>query len=135
MVELKQVKLNSEVKSELDSLKYYENDSYSNVIKRIIEENKQLKEDKKQLYKFALANENSIAVFNNVHKVTYFIATVIEDSGTSEEEQLQVLKTYLENIINSDPNIILDSIEILKDLPEGLPNVLVKFENYVKTSF
>lgn len=39
MAELKQVKLNTEVKAELDSLKYYENDSYSTVIKRLIEEN------------------------------------------------------------------------------------------------
>ena len=49
MVELKQVKLNADVKAELDSLKYYENDSYSTVIKRLIEENKQLKEDKAKL--------------------------------------------------------------------------------------
>ena len=135
MAELKQVKLNAEVKAELDSLKYYENDSYSTVIKRLIEENKQLKEDKKQLYKMALRTEDSVALVNNVHKATYFIAKVIEDVATTEEEKLQVLETYLQEMLKEDPDSILTSIEILKDgTSEGSLKILTKFENYVRTS-
>ena len=134
MAEFKQVKLNEEVKSELDSLKYYDNDSYSSVIKRLIEENKQLKEDKKNLYKIILENEDSVALVNNVHKATYFIANVIEDKTSSEEEKLQVLETYLAEIIVNDPTSVLDGIDILKDSASGSSlDILIKFENYVKS--
>lgn len=133
--DLKPMKIEAAVKEDLDSLKYYENESYTSVIKRLIEENKQLKEDKKQLYKLALKTEDSIALVNNVHKATYFIAKVIEDVGTAEEEKLQVLKTYLKEMLETDPTSILESIEILKDMAsdESLV-ILTKFENYVKTS-
>lgn len=133
--DLKLMKIEAAVKEDLDSLKYYENESYTSVIKRLIEENKQLKEDKKQLYKMALKTEDSVALVNNVHKATYFIAKVIEDVGTAEEEKLQVLKTYLKEMLEEDPTSILESIEILKDMAsdESLV-ILTKFENYVKTS-
>jgi predicted CopG family antitoxin len=135
MAELKQVKLNAEVKAELDSLKYYENDSYSTVIKRLIEENKQLKEDKIQLYKMALRTEDSTALANNVHKATYFIANVIEDVGTAEEDKLQVLETYLNEMLVEDSSSVLTAIEILKDgASEETLEILTKFENYVRTS-
>lgn len=133
--DLKLMKIEATVKEDLDSLKYYENESYTSVIKRLIEENKQLKEDKKELYKMALATEDSAALINNVHKATYFIAKVIEDVGTAEEEKLQVLKTYLKEMLETDPTSILTAIEILKDMAEGSSlDILTKFENYVKTS-
>ena len=133
--DLKPMKIEATVKEDLDSLKYYENESYTSVIKRLIEENKQLKEDKKELYKLALRTEDSAALFNNVHKATYFIAKVVEDVGTTEEEKLQVLKTYLKEMLETDPTSILESIEILKDMAsEDSIEILIKFENYVKTS-
>ena len=134
--DLKLMKIEATVKEDLDSLKYYENESYTSVIKRLIEENKQLKEDKKELYKMALATEDSAALINNVHKATYFIAKVIEDVGTTEEEKLQVLKTYLKGMLEEDPDSILTSIDILKDSTSGSSeDILTKFENYIKTSF
>ena len=133
--DLKPMKIEATVKEDLDSLKYYENESYTSVIKRLIEENKQLKEDKKELYKLALRTEDSAALFNNVHKATYFIAKVVEDVGTAEEEKLQVLKTYLKEMLETDPTSILESIDILKDMAsEDSIEILIKFENYVKTS-
>ena len=129
------IKLPKKLKEELDSIKYYETEPVYNVVKRLIEENKQLKEDKKELYKLALRTEDSAALFNNVHKATYFIAKVVEDVGTTEEEKLQVLKTYLKEMLETDPTSILESIEILKDMAsEDSIEVLIKFENYVKTS-
>ena len=83
----------------------------------------------------ALRTEDSVALVNNVHKATYFIANVIEDVATPEEDKLQVLETYLQEMLVEDPNSILTAIEILKDLPEeNVPEVLIKFENYVRTS-
>ena len=133
--DLKLMKIEATVKEDLDSLKYYENESYTSVIKRLIEENKQLKEDKKELYKMALRTEDSAALINNVHKATYFIAKVIEDVTTTEEEKLQVLKTYLSEMLEEDPPSILTAIEIVKDMAEESSlDILTKFENYVKTS-
>lgn len=129
------IKLPKKLKEELDLIKYYETEPVYNVVKRLIEENKQLKEDKKELYKMALATEDSAALINNVHKATYFIAKVIEDVGTTEEEKLQVLKTYLKEMLEEDPTSILTAIEILKDMAEESSlDILTKFENYVKTS-
>jgi len=133
--DLKLMKIEATVKEDLDSLKYYENESYTSVIKRLVEENKQLKEDKKELYKMALRTEDSAALINNVHKATYFIAKVIEDVTTTEEDKLQVLKTYLSEMLEEDPTSILTAIEILKDMAEESSlDILTKFENYVKTS-
>ena len=129
------IKLPKKLKEELDLIKYYETEPVYNVVKRLIEENKQLKEDKKELYKMALATEDSAALINNVHKATYFIAKVIEDVGTTEEEKLHVLKTYLKEMLEEDPTSILTAIEILKDMAEESSlDILTKFENYVKTS-
>ena len=129
------IKLPKKLKEELDLIKYYETEPVYNVVKRLIEENKQLKEDKKELYKMALATEDSADLINNVHKATYFIAKVIEDVGTTEEEKLQVLKTYLKEMLEEDPTSILTAIEILKDMAEESSlDILTKFENYVKTS-
>lgn len=133
--DLKPMKIEATVKEDLDSLKYYENESYTSVIKRLIEENKQLKEDKKELYKLALRTEDSAALFNNVHKASYFITLVVEDVGTTEEEKLQVLETYLNEMLKEDPDSILTSVEILKDgASEGTIEILTKLENYVRTS-
>ena len=129
------IKIPKDLKEELISLKFYESESIYNVIKRLVEENKQLKEDKKELYKMALATEDSAALINNVHKATYFIAKVIEDVATTEEEKLQVLETYLQEMLKEDPDSILTSVEILKDMASGSNlEILTKFENYVRTS-
>lgn len=46
------VKVSEEVKSELDSLKI-ESESYNLIIKRVIEENRQLKADNERLFNIA----------------------------------------------------------------------------------
>ncbi len=135
MVEFKQVKLNEEVKLELDSLKYYENDSYSNVIKRLIEENKQLKEDKKQLFHLLINKDDLDIKGNNFNKVYGFLLA-LDNIENTEEIQLQVMEIYLKDIIKTDPNSVLDAIDFLKDntVNEDAISTLVKFENYVRTS-
>ena len=133
--DLKPMKIEATVKEDLDSLKYYENESYTSVIKRLIEENKQLKEDKIKLYKLALRNEDSTALPNNVHKATYFIVKVLSDIGTNDSEKLDLMKTNLSEMLETDPTSILTSVEILKEgASEESIEILTKFENYVKTS-
>jgi predicted CopG family antitoxin len=131
-----QVKIEETVKEDLDSLKFYEKETYSDVIKRLIEENKELKKDKAKLYQLVLKTTDSVGLANNVHKATYFIANVIEDKATSEEEKLQVLEHYLKEMLVEDQHSILEAIDILKDVgtSEDSLIVLAKFEKYVKTS-
>ena len=135
MAELKQVKLNAEVKAELDSLKFYENDSYSTVIKRLIEENKQLKEDKKQLFQL-LINKDELAIEGtNFNKVYGFLLS-LDNIDNAEEVQLQVMEIYLKDLIETDPSSVLEAVEMLKEntVNEDHISTLTKFENYVRTS-
>lgn len=132
------MRIEETVKEDLDALKFYETETYSTVIKRLVEENKQLKEDKAKLYKIILKNDDAVGLANNVHRATFFIVRVVEDKVSTEEEKLQVLEHYLQGMLVEDPKSILVAIDILKDDDTGISGagleVLGKFENYVKTS-
>lgn len=133
---LKQVKIHEDVKKELDSLKYYENDSYSGVIKRLIVENRSLKNDKQQLFKILLNNhvpEND-SELDSIIEYVYFILTIIK-SDKPDEEKLQVLTDYLDSLIVEDPNIVLNVIDYVEGFfSSGVPEALVMFSNFVKSS-
>lgn len=133
---LKQVKIHEDVKKELDSLKYYENDSYSGVIKRLIVENRSLKNDKQQLFKILLNDhvpENDSELDSTIEYV-YFILTIIK-SGKPDEEKLQVLTDYMDSLIVEDPNIVLNVIDYVEGFfSSGVPEALVMFSNFVKSS-
>lgn len=133
---LKQVKIHEDVKKELDSLKYYENDSYSGVIKRLIVENRSLKNDKQQLFKILLNDhvpEND-SELDSIIEYVYFILTIIK-SGKPDEEKLQVLTDYMDSLIVEDPNIVLNVIDYVEGFfSSGVPEALVMFSNFVKSS-
>lgn len=133
---LKQVKIHEDVKKELDSLKYYENDSYSGVIKRLIVENRSLKNDKQQLFKILLNGhvpEND-SELDSIIEYVYFILTIIK-SGKPDEEKLQVLTDYMDSLIVEDPNIVLNVIDYVEGFFSScVPEALVMFSNFVKSS-
>ena len=135
MAELKQVKLNAEVKAELDSLKYYENDSYSTVIKRLIEENKQLKEDKKQLFQLLINKDNLEIEGTNFNKVYGFLLS-LDNIENAEEVKLQVMEIYLKQVIEEDPDSVIEAVEMVieNSVNEEIISTLEKFKNYVRTS-
>lgn len=135
MAELKQVKLNTEVKAELDSLKYYENDSYSTVIKRLIEENKRLTEDKKQLFHLLINKDKLEIEGTNFNKVYGFILATGNIENT-EEVKLQVMEIYLKDIIEEDPSSVIEAVDMLIEttVNEESISTLKKFKNYVLTS-
>ena len=139
------LKLPEEVKEELNNYRY-DKEAYHVVIKRILEENKKLKEDveylkedKRKLYKLALATSDSVALVNNVHKATYFISLVVNDISLTEEEKLQQLKEYLSEMLESNPEDVVATIENLKDMlateKTSVPEVLITFEKYVKENY
>ena len=132
------LKITEELKEELNNYRY-EKEAYHVVIKRILEENKQLKEeveylkdDKKQLYKLALKTSDSVALINNLHKATYFITLVVNDVSLTEEEKLQHLKDYLKEMLEDNPEDVITTVENLKEMLEldkvEVPKVLLTFE-------
>ena len=133
--EFKNIKIEISIKEDLDSIRYFESESYSSIIKRLIEDNKQLKEDKRKLYNIVLASDNAVALVNDVHKIVYFMELVLNDTVTSEAEKLEDLEIYLQDYIKTDIDSVIESIDILKDDLSGSNlTVLSKFENYVKTA-
>ena len=59
------MRITNNVKDKLEDMKI-DNESLSIVIARLIEDNKQLREDKETLYKIVLNTSNSIAFPNNL---------------------------------------------------------------------
>ena len=144
-VDYSTIRIKNDLRKELDSYKV-EAESYSVVIANLIEENKKLKgtveylkEDKKKLYKLALATSDSVALVNNIHKATYFIGLVINDESTTNEEKLQELEIYLSEMLESNPEDVKATIRSLKEMLEldevAVPEVLIEFENYVEENY
>ena len=144
-VDYSTIRIKNDLRKELDSYKV-EAESYSVVIANLIEENKKLenyveylKEDKTKLYKLALATSDSVALVNNIHKATYFIALVVNDISLSNEEKLQQLKTYLKEMLESNPEDVVATIENIKEMlgteEADVPEVLLSFEDYVVGNF
>ena len=136
------IKITNTVKDKLLELKI-DNEGYSVIIANLLEENKKLKEDveylkedKSKLYKLALATSDSVALVNNIHKVTFFITLVVNDVSSTEEEKLTDLKKYLKEMLATDKDSVIASIDNLKEIfsSEGasVPEVLITFESYVE---
>jgi len=132
---LKLMKIEETVKEDLDSIKYYPNEAYTSVIKRLIEENKQLKEDKKQLFQL-LINEDELDISgSNFNKVYGFILAT-DNINNTEEVKLQVMEIYLKDIIEEDPSSVIEAVEMLIETTVNKNSIdtLTKFKNYVLTS-
>lgn len=129
------MRITNNVKTKLEDMKI-DNESLSNVIARLIEDNKQLRQDKKTLYEIALRTSNSIAFTNNIHRATFFISRCLFDTGVSENEKLDDLKKYLNEMLTTDPNSVIDSVDNLKDMfvgnGEEIPQTLLDFESYIR---
>jgi len=142
MVDYTTIKITNNVKDKLLELKV-DNEGYSVIIANLLEENKKLKEDveylkedKSKLYKLALATSDSVALVNNIHKVTFFITLVVNDVSSTEEEKLTDLKKYLKEMLSTDKDSVIASIDNLKDMlaseEASVPEVLLAFESYVE---
>lgn len=133
--DLKLMKIEAAVKEDLDSIKYYKNESYTSVIKRLIEENKQLKEDKKQLFQL-LINKDELAIEGNNFNKVYGFLLATDNIENTEEVQLQVMEIYLKDIIEEDPTSVIEAVDMLIEttVNENTISTLKKFKNYVKTS-
>lgn len=129
------IKISNEVREKLTELKL-DNEGYSVVIARIIEENKALREDKANLYKMVLRTSDSVAFPNNIHRATYVITRIISDIGINDSEKLELMKANLSEMLETDPTSIIDTIANLKEMlildKVEVPSVLIDFESYVR---
>lgn len=129
------IKIPKELKEELIELKFYDSEPIYNVIKRLIEENKQLKEDKKQLFQL-LINKDELAIGGNNFNKVYAFLLATDNIENTEEVKLQVMEIYLKDIIEEDPNSVIEAVDMLIEntVNENSISTLKKFKNYVKTS-
>lgn len=145
MVEGTTIKITNTVKDKLLALKV-DNEGYSVIIANLIEENlklkedvEYLKEDKKNLYKLVLNTSDSVALVNNVHKISYFMAKVVNDISSTNEEKLQELKVYLKEMLEANPSDVVATINNFKEMLEleevPVPEVLIDFEKYVEENY
>ena len=129
------IKIPKKLKEEVEALKYYEKEPIYNVVKRLIEDNKQLKKNKKQLFQLLINKDELDISGNNFNKVYSFLLATdnIENSG---EVQLQVMEIYLKDIIETDPSSVIGAVEMLIEntVDENSIATLTKFKNYVLTS-
>ena len=129
------IKISNEVREKLTELKL-DNEGYSVVIARIIEENKALREDKANLYKMVLRTSDSVAFPNNIHRATYVITRIISDIGINDSEKLELMKANLSEMLETDSTSIIDTIANLKEMlildKVEVPSVLIDFESYVR---
>ena len=139
------IRIKNDLRKELDSFKV-ENETYSVVITNLIEENNELKEaveylkeDKSKLYKLALATSDSVALINNIHRISFFITLVVNDGASTDEEKLQDLKKYLNEMLEDNPEDVVATIENFKEMlgleEIPVPEVLIEFESYVRKNF
>ena len=121
------IRVYAETKEQLKELKFG-NEGDAVVLARILEENRQLKAEKKQLYEI-LSNINVPTV--RVNTFTEIIENIINGSAN---DKLQVLKDVFNSIIlTREPIEVKEAIQILKNEYEenNIPTVLLDFESYV----
>lgn len=128
------MRISNNVKDKLEDMKL-DNEGLSVVIARLIEENKQLRNDKDILNRIVSQTSNSIAFPNNVHRATFVIVKCVYDVGLSEEDKFNDLKRYLSSMLSTDSSSVKISISNLKEIIRSdggeVPQALIRFEKYV----
>ena len=103
------IKVTENVKKQLDDMKL-EGETYNVLIQRLMQENKSLQEDKHTLMKIAMKTPDSIALPTIAHTTYFALTRVLLDNGTSDEDKLTNLKSYLHGVMAQDPDEVLKYI-------------------------
>ena len=121
------IRIYGSTKDKLKDLKFG-NEGDAVVVARLIEENKQLKEEKLKLYEIlSVANVPNI----RIKTFTEIIESVINGSSA---DQLQVLKDFFNSdVLTVEPIEVKEAVEIVKNNygESDSPQVLKDFEVYV----
>ena len=137
---LKQIKIKESVYNQINSMKN-EDDSFSSVLQRLIDENKQLKEtnvelkqDKEKLMKIAMKTPDAMAFPRIAHYVIFALIEVLKDYS-SDEKKLSNLKTYLKPSLERDASEVLKDIETFKQEYDVSSNVLNELSSWIKETY
>ena len=137
---LKQIKIKESVYNQLNSMKD-EDDSFSNVLQRLLDENKllkernvELKQDKEKLMKIAMKTPDSMAFPRIAHYVIFAIIEVLKDNS-SDEKKIENLKMYLKPSLERDPDEVLRHIEDFKQDYNVSSNVLNELSSWIKETY
>lgn len=138
---LKQIRIKQSVCDRLDERKG-KDDSYTDVVKALLDENEQLKEyveelkqDKNKLMKIAMQTPDSTALQNLAHKVFFAIAEVLKLKDIDVEEKILYVRIYLKDELETKPREVLKEIEELKQEFDSSNEFLNELAKYVKDKF
>ena len=136
----KQIKIKTSVYELLNSMKR-EDESFSEVIRRLIVENKsmrthieELKIDKNNLMKIAMQTPDSISFPRIAHYVIFALIEVLKDNS-SDELKLINLKTYLKPSLEKNPDEVLKHIEEFKREYNVKSNVLNELSSWIRETY
>lgn len=137
----KQIRITQSTYEQLTEIKEDE-DSYSQAIRRLIVENKsmrdhieELKQDKNNLMKIAMKTPDSIAFPQIAHYVNFALIEVLKDKDTSAEDKLSSLKTYLKPSLDKDVHEVLYYIEEFKQDNEDFETILNDLSSWIKYTY
>lgn len=134
MSEYKQVRLNPDVREQLDSYKM-DGESYSIAIRRLFKERDSLLKDKDRLMKMAMKTEDSIALPNINHSVIFAVMEVLKMENQSDEDKLKSLKIYLRPCLEKNPSQVFSIINGFKEEYDEFSSILEELSSWIQDKY
>lgn len=138
---LKQIRIKKSVCARLDERKSND-DSYTDVIQALLDENTRLKErnvelkqDKDMLMKIAMKTQDSIAFPNIAHYVYFALIEVLKDKELSPVEKINYLKTYLRPSLESNPHEVLKYVNEFANEYEEHKDFLINIIMWIEKTY
>ena len=137
---LKQIRIKQSVCARLDERKS-EDDSYTDVIKALLNENanlkdhiEELKHDKEMLMKIAMQTHDSIALQQIGHKTIFALHQTLQ-YNIEDDDKLFYLKIYLQPLLDEDVQGVLHYIEDFKQSNEKYEAFLNELVSWIKYTY
>ena len=132
--EYKQIRLNPEVRMQLDSYKM-DGESYSIAIGRLFKENQSLMADKDNLMKMAMKTEDSIALPNVNHRTIFAIMEVLKMEGIPDADKVKNLKIYLRPSLEADSDAVFSCLQSFKEEYDEHDAILEELSSWIQESY
>ena len=138
---LKQIRIKQSVCARLDERKS-KDDSYTDVIKALLDENtrlneyvEELKQDKHMLMKIAMRTPDSIALPNLAHKVFFAVTETMKLKDVDVEDKILYVRIYLKDELKTNPREVLNEIEEFKQEYDPSNEFLNDLSKYIRDHY